>query len=209
LRRFILVLTVVTIVKVIMTAAPVFAQEASPQQYEVEQRSVNFELTVQGTPPADTTFFGQGPLMGLPVQLVDPDGDSIYTGNTTVKVTVNPDGTTQPVPIAIFGGIGTNPAGTGPGSKLPGYSSLVVKDFGPTVIRDGQTLRSRISFKGDQEGTTTPDNGDETKNAGDAKISSGASVTKALPKTGVALPILGGAGALLVASGLLVRRLTR
>jgi hypothetical protein len=208
-RRFILVLTVVTIIKVVMTAAPVFAQEASPQRYEVEQRSLNLELTVQGAPPADATFFGQGPLVGLPVQLVDPDGDSIYTGNTTVKVTVNPDGTTQPAPIAIFGGIGMNPAGTGPGSKFPGYSSLVVKDFGPTVISDGQTFRSRISFKEDQEGTTTPGNVDETKKPGDDKISSGAGVTKTLPETGVVLPILGVAGALLVASGLIVRRLTR
>jgi hypothetical protein len=40
----------------------------------------------------------------LPVQLVAPDGDGTYVGNTTIEVTVNPDGTTQPVPIAIFGG---------------------------------------------------------------------------------------------------------
>jgi len=99
-----LILTVVTIVKVVMAAAPAFAQEASQQQYKVEQRSLNFELTVQGTPPADAMFFGQGPLMGLPVQLVDLDGDCIYTANTAVKVTVNPDGTIQPAPIAIFGG---------------------------------------------------------------------------------------------------------
>jgi len=59
-----LILAVVTIVKVIMAAAPAFAQEASQQQYKVEQRSLNFELTVQGTPPVDTTFFGRGPLMG-------------------------------------------------------------------------------------------------------------------------------------------------
>jgi hypothetical protein len=209
-RRFILVLTVVTIVKVIMAAAPAFAQEASQQQYGVEQRSLNFELTVQGTPPADATFFGQGPLIGLPVQLVAPDGDGTYVGNTTIEVTVNPDGTTQPVPIAIFGGVGTNPAGTGPGSMFPGYSSLVIKDFGPRVIRDGQTFRTRISFKGHQEGTTTsgPGKGEETQ-AGGARSSGGASVMKALPKTGGVLPILGVAGALLVASGLLVRRLTR
>jgi hypothetical protein len=61
-RRFILVLTVVTIVKVILATAPAFAQETSQQQYEVEQGSLNFELTVQGIPPANATFFGQGPL---------------------------------------------------------------------------------------------------------------------------------------------------
>ena len=74
---------------------------------------------------------------------------------------------------------------------------------------DGQTFSTMISFKGQQEGTTTPGpgNGDETK-AG-AKSLGDASVTKALPKTGGALPILGIAGALLVASGLIMRRLTR
>jgi LPXTG-motif cell wall-anchored protein len=144
------------------------------------------------------------------VQLVDLDGNSIYTGNTTVKVTVNPDGTTQPTPIAIFGGVGMNSAGTGPGSKLAGYSSLVVKDFGHTVIEDSQTLKAEISFDGDQGGDTMPglDNGDETK-TGDAKSLGGASVTKVLPNTGGALPILGAAGALLVASGLIVHRRTR
>jgi hypothetical protein len=209
-RRFILILAVVTIVKVILAAAPAFAQEASQQQYKVEQRWLNFELAVRGTPPADATFFGQGALMGLPVQLVDPGGDSIYTANTTVKVTVNPDGTTQPVPIAIFGGIGKNSAGTGPGSKLAGYSSLVVKDFGHTVIEDNQTLKAEISFEGDQGGGAIPgpDNGDETKTGGPKSLG-GASVTKVLPNTGGALPILGVAGALLVASGLIVRRLTR
>jgi LPXTG-motif cell wall-anchored protein len=211
MRRSILVLTLVTIVKVIMAAAPAFAPEASQQQYEVEQRSLNFELTVQGSPPTDVTFFGQGPLIGLPVQLLDPDGDGTYVGNTTIEVTVNLDGTIQPVPIAIFGGIGTNPVGTGPGSKFPGYSSLVVKDFGSTVIRDGQTLRTSISFKGPQEGATTPGpaKGDETKKADGAKSWGDASITNELPKTGGALSILGVAGGLVVASGLLVRRLTR
>jgi len=123
------------------------------QNYSVEERAVNFEFAVEGEPPTDAMFFAQGPLIGLPVRLADPDGDGIYTGATTVRVTVNPDGTTQPAPIAIFGGVGTNPAGTGPGSKFPGYASLVVKDFGPTVIEDGRTLRAGVSF------STAPDSG--------------------------------------------------
>jgi hypothetical protein len=85
-------------------------------------------------------------LVGLPVRLAGPDGGGTYTGATTVQVTANPDGSIQPAPIAIFGGMGTNPAGTGPGNKFPGYSSLVVKDFGPTVIEDGQTFRAGVYF---------------------------------------------------------------
>ncbi len=91
---------------------------------------MSFQLVVEGTPPKDTAFFAQGPLVGLPVQLAVPDGGGTYTGATTVRVTVNPDGTIQ-APIAIFEGMETNPVGTGPGSKFPGYLNLVVKDFGP------------------------------------------------------------------------------
>ena len=123
------------------------------QQYSVEERAVNFELAIEGNIPADATFFAQGPLIGLPVRLADPDGNSIYTGATTVRVTVNPDGTSQPAPIAFFGGEGTNLAGTGPGSKFPGYPSLVVKNFGPTVIEDGQMFSATVDF------TTTSDSG--------------------------------------------------
>ena len=119
MRRFILVLTLVTIAKVIMVAAPAFAQEASQQQYEVEHRSLNFELTVQGTPPADARFFGQGPLIGLPVQLVDPDGDGTSAGNTIVEVTV-----TRTVPSSrcrsrIRGGR-DEPRGHGSREQVPG-----------------------------------------------------------------------------------------
>lgn len=228
MRRFILTLAVAAILAATLAAAPAFAQEASQQQYGIEERTLSFELVVGGTPPVDATFFGQGPLVGLPVRLVDSDGDGTYTGTTTVEVTVNPNGTMQPAPIAIFGGVGTTPGGTNPGSKFPGYSSLVVKDFGPTVIEDSQTLRATVSFDEDQGDGTIPgdravldsvvpdsdrdadhSNSDEPKN-GNGKYSSGTSVAKALPKTGgFALPIVGVADALLVGAGVLIRTLAR
>jgi len=145
--RFILVLTITALLKAAMLAAPpAFAQEASQQQYGVEGRTLSFELAVEGEPPSEATFFGETPLVGGSVQLIDPDGDGTYTGTTTVEVTVNPDGTIQPVPVAIWGGIGTTPSERYPGEPLPGYSTKVIKDFGPVVIEDGQMFSTSVSF---------------------------------------------------------------
>ena len=145
--RLILVLTVAASIAAMLAAPSAFAQEASQQQYRVEERMLSFELAVEGEPPSDATFFGETPLVGGSVQLFDPDGDGTYTGTTTVEVTVNPDGTTQPVPVAIWGGIGTTPSERYPGDPLPGYSSKVIKDFGPVVIEDGQIFSTGISFE--------------------------------------------------------------
>ena len=145
--RLILVLTVAVSIAALLAAPPAFAQEASQQQYRVEERMLSFELAVEGEPPSEATFFGETPLVGGSVQLIDPDGDGTYTGTTTVEVTVNPDGTIQPVPVAIWGGIGTTPSERYPGDPLPGYSSKVIKDFGPVVIEDGQIFSTGISFE--------------------------------------------------------------
>ena len=145
--RLILVLTVAASIAALLAAPSAFAQEASQQQYRVEERMLSFELAVEGEPPSDATFFGETPLVGGSVQLIDPDGDGTYTGTTAVEVTVNPDGTTQPVPVAIWGGIGTTPSERYPGDPLPGYSSKVIKDFGPVVIEDGQIFSTGISFE--------------------------------------------------------------
>jgi hypothetical protein len=212
-----LMVLVAMMVMVLTAAVPAaFAQEVeggahdtvASQQYSVEERTVDFELAVEGTPPADATFFGKGPLTGLPVRLADPDGDGIYSGTTTVGVTVNPDGTTQPAPVAIFGGVGVTPGGTNPSSRFPGYSSLVVKDFGPTVIEDGQTFRSSVYFGEISGGTTTTAPGSTTPDPGNGEPGDSGDEAKALPNTsGAALPIIGVAGALLIVGGLLIRRL--
>jgi len=44
--------------------------------------TVEFELAVEGEPPTDATFFGYLGYEPAPFQLVDPDGDGVYTGNT-------------------------------------------------------------------------------------------------------------------------------
>lgn len=221
------------------TAVPALAQEggaqdtAASQQYSVEEKTTTFELAVEGEPPADATFFGITPLVGGSVQLTDPDGDGLYTGTTTVEVTVNPDGTTQRAPVAIWGGIGTTPSGRFPGPPLPGYSSKVIKDFGPVVIEDGDTFSASVSFPdnggsnggGSGNGGSNPSDGSGNGNSGSSgssassgsgdigetggKSSSGPGGIRVLPATGGAPLAMLGSGILLIAGGLLARGILR
>lgn len=75
---------------------------------------VNFELAVEGEPPADTTFFGQTPLVGGSVRLTDPDGDGLYTGSLSGRAAVQDGVATEAAPVQIVQGIGTSPSGTRP-----------------------------------------------------------------------------------------------
>ena len=149
----------------ILTASRIeFADgEAAGGQYTVEERAINFELSVEGEPPSDAAFSGSGPLVGLPAALSDEDGDGTYEGSASVEVTVNPDGTTQAAPVAIYGGTGTAPSGD-PGEPFAGATDgLVLVDFGMTVLEDGQTLSGSYSFE-DGAGTTL--GGGETMGGG-------------------------------------------
>jgi hypothetical protein len=103
--------------------------------------SVTFELAVQGTPPANATFFGLfGYEGGVPVRLTDPDGDGVYTGSTPPGLI--PDVTVQPA--LIVQGTGTRESinlGTYPGDPI-----RVIKDFGPVTINQNTTLSTSVSF---------------------------------------------------------------
>jgi hypothetical protein len=115
---------------VLVTAAPAFAQ-----QNEV---TVNFELTVEGTPPADATFFGQYPVEGTSVRLTDPDGDGVYTGSMSGGV---PD-----AGFRIVQGTGTEQTMTG---VYPGEPVTVIEDFDAPAGEGGAaTLSANVSFGG-------------------------------------------------------------
>ena len=45
---------------------------AASDQYSVEERDINFELSVEGEPPAGAAFSGAGPLVGLPARWPTP-----------------------------------------------------------------------------------------------------------------------------------------
>ena len=151
--------------------------------------TLSFELTVEGVPPADATFFGQvqlgegGP--GVCAPLTDPDGDGVYTGSASVPM-FPPGGAAEPVSLPVRIVQGTGQIST-PGGQVRCPEPLsVIKDFGLVQIVD-RTLSASVSFPG---------------NGG-----------KELPKTGgagSASSLALGAGALLlVVGGLLARRLVR
>jgi hypothetical protein len=193
------------------------AEDPSPS----EIATLAFELSVEGEPPTDATFFGavrgEGPRY---VPLADEDGDGLYTGSTTVSRfppgmrPLPPDAEPVSLPAQMIQGTGTQgPDESGP--LRPGEPTRVIEDFGPVRIED-KTLSASVSFEENREDTTTADSGDGSSGSGssdgggsgDGILSSAASgIRSLLPGTGGAATLaLIGAG-ILLASGLLIRRL--
>jgi LPXTG-motif cell wall-anchored protein len=161
-----------------------------------ERATLSFELTVEGEPPANAALFGFVPAEGgMSAPLADPDGDGLYTGSMTVdRFGPGP----RPVPP------GTEPV------SLPVQivqSTGVIKDFGLVRIDGDKTFSASVSFEDDDGGA----NPGGTSNGGSANGSgTGPGGIRVLPATGGAsLTVLGVMGTLLLASGLLVRRLVR
>lgn len=106
------------------------------------------------------------------------------------------------MPVQIVQGTGTR----GPDASdtlRPGEPIHKIKDFGPVQVGD-RTLSASVSFGGEQGGSTAPDSNDDSSGGGGY-----ASGTRSLlPGTsGVVLTL--GVGALLVAGGVLIHRITR
>lgn len=184
------------LVVLLTLSVPALAQQ-SQEGPQGDTATLTFELTVEGDPPADATFFGNvrlgegGP--GVFAPLTDPDGDGVYTGSATVPRfppgprPVPPD--VEPVSLQVLIVQGTGQVSTPVGALRPGEPVRVIKDFGFVRIED-RTLSASVSFPGNGGGSS-----------------------KELPKTGgmgssaSLLPL--GAGALLVGGVLLVRRAAR
>ena len=188
-----------------------------------ETATLAFEVSVEGDPPSDATFFGAIRGEGLRyVPLTDEDDDGLYTGSTTVSRF--PPGArplpsdAEPVSLPIQMVQGTRTQGPDEsGSSRPGEPTRVIEDFGPVRIED-KTLSANVSFEGDRRDNTTPDSDDGSSggdssdggDSGDGLLDSAVSgIRGLLPGTGGgAILALIGAG-ILLAGGLLVRRLFR
>lgn len=195
-----LAVLVAILAAMLVTAAPAMAQEGYQyDQYGGDRAALAFELTVEGEPLADATFFGNvstgegGP--GLFVPLTDPDGDGLYTGSTSVDRfgpgprPVPPGVEPLAFPVLIVQGTGTQ-------GRIPGEPSSMIKDFGVVPMED-RTFSASVSFEGGQYGATP------------APGTSGGE-GNTLPATGGAA-LLGAflaGGALLAVGGILARRLS-
>ncbi len=154
--------------------------------------TLSFGLTVKGTPPEGTRFFGSAVGEGGPgTPLTDPDGDGVFTVSLKVP-RFAPGGPPEPVslPVQIV------QANSGAGPCNP---TTVIKDFGIIPANDN-TFRAQVNFGPGGSGSIGSGN------------SSGGGTGK-LPSTGGAIPgaipALGLVSALLVGGGLLIRRVTR
>ncbi len=115
--------------------------------------TLSFELTVEGEPPADATFFGSIPAEGcISAPLTDPDGDGVYTGSADVPRfppgPVPPDAEPVSLPVQMVQANG----GAGPCNP-----TRVIKDFGLVKIDGDKTFEASVDFEGNREDTTTPE----------------------------------------------------
>lgn len=126
-------------------AAPALAQQpdreetTGPETTQQEPATLDFELTVQGRPPANATFFGQvgSGMRDVRERLTDPDGDGVYTGS--VEYTPGKrDG------VALLQGKGVRYGADG--SASPGDPETLIRDFGKTTIEGDRTFSATASF---------------------------------------------------------------
>jgi hypothetical protein len=159
---------------------------------EEETATLSFELTVEGEPPAGTTFSGLASLESLlTTPLTDPDGDGLYTGSLVVPATgAGQGGPPEPLSLPV---------------QIVQDGAAVIKDFGTVTIDGDKTFEASVSFGdgGENPGSNNPGNGNDT-DPGDGSGSGGTMGT--LPETGGFAPLAAAAGALLVVAGLVARR---
>ncbi|QIN79852.1 hypothetical protein GBA65_16420 [Rubrobacter marinus] len=117
-------------------AVPGFAQSETTQQEPV---TLEFELTIEGLPPADATFFGQvgSGMRDVREQLTDADGDGVYTGS----VEYTPD---ERDVVVILQGKGVRYGDDG--APSPGAPETVIRDFGSTAVEGDRTFSATASF---------------------------------------------------------------
>ena len=99
--------------------------------------TLSFELTVEGEPPAGTTFSGVTSIESfVTAPLADPDGDGLYAGSLTVPRTSGGQGG-PPEPLSL-------PV------RIVQDGATVVKDFGLVRIDGDKIFQASISFDGSE-----------------------------------------------------------
>ncbi len=184
-----------------------------------------YELAVECEPPVDAEFFGFTATESLvTTPLTDPDGDGVYTGSQTVP-RFAPGGPPEPITISPVRIVQGPPTVNGP--LGPEYH--IIEDFGAVTAED-RTFSAGVSFCDgtepidpvdpapvdpapgvdvDGNGSVDASDGEKAAEISGSANESSTSSAKVLPATGGVLPIAGLAGLVILASGLLVRRISR
>ncbi len=150
MKRLILFVVAVTLALAVPALAQTGEGEATqPETTQAVPVILDFELTVEGHPPADATFFGQvgSGMRDVREQLTDPDGNGVYTGSIEY-VPGERDG------VLILQGKGVRYGDDGAAS--PGAPETIIRDFGRTAIEGDRTFSATASFGDDGAATAGP-----------------------------------------------------
>lgn len=140
MKRLLLLFVAVTLsLAVPALAQPEGGETTGLETTQQEPVVLEFELTVEGRPPADATFFGQVGLGMSDVRerLTDPDGDGVYTGSVEYAAGEREG-------VVIVQGKGLRYGADGAAS--PGTPETVIRDFGRTAIAGDRTFSATASF---------------------------------------------------------------
>lgn len=169
----------------VVPADKALAQEAVP-----EYRTLYFELTVEGEPPAGATFSALAPGANI-TELTDPDGDGVYTGSLPAE------GDNYPPcgPIEVFG------------KNSPDELSYEIRYEPRFCFEDGDTFSASYSFE-NGEGASASASASALPEASVPSEQQYVPKDTAPPEPGASLPATGGpallpatAAAVLVSSG--------
>ncbi len=138
-RMLLLVMAMTLALAVPALAQPEGEETTQPETTQQEPVTLDFELTVEGRPPEDATFFGQvgAGMRDVRERLTDPDGDGVYTGSVEY-VPGERSG------VAILQGKGVRYGDDG--SDGPGAPETVIRDFGRTAIQEDRTFSATATF---------------------------------------------------------------
>ena len=139
-----LAVSVVMAATVLAAAVPALAQEALPgdsNEAVPEDRTLYFELAVEGEPPAGANFFAVAPGANT-ANLTDPGGDGVYNGSLLAPGGDYP----RCVPVGVSG------------KNSPGEASYEIRYEPRFCFEDGDVFSAGYSFGGG-EGTTSIDGG--------------------------------------------------
>src|SRR5215207_7873511 len=135
----------------LVLVAAVALVAAAPALAQRNEATINFELAVEGTLPADATFFGQSLVEGATVRLTDPDGDGLFTGSMPGGYPGEPVTVTEEFDApAVEGGAATlsahvNFGGGGSGGEAVSVTGVLEKPdmttymYGTHAITDART----------------------------------------------------------------------
>jgi LPXTG-motif cell wall-anchored protein len=111
---------------------------ALPAHAQGTMATLEFRVTVEGTPCPNATYWA---ILGVPdsegfgVQLLDPDGDAVYTGSTTA-------GVGNQLFVSLVQGTGTQETVFGP---VPGEPSTTMRDFGLVTVTGDMVFEGHVS----------------------------------------------------------------